>query len=195
MKIAACMTPAVHSIRPEASLSEAASLLWTRDLGVLPVVDEQGLLRGMLTDRDICMAAFTSGRALHQLVVANHMASKVFALMPKDSLATAEKRMAMHQLRRLPVVDEEGKLVGLLSLADLSRSRLNGARIKALLAKISAPRSMRSSPASRSPSSKSPAWAATSNGKRVASQPILGKFERLWRNILPGPLRASRPIE
>ena len=140
MKTAACMTPAVHSIRPEASLSEAASLLWTRDLGVLPVVDEQGLLRGMLTDRDICMAAFTSGRALHQLVVANHMASTVFALMPKDSLATAEKRMAMHQLRRLPVVDEEGKLVGLLSLADLSRSRLNGARIKALLAKISAPR-------------------------------------------------------
>lgn len=140
MKVTACMSKSVHSVRPECTLSEAAKLLWEQDLGVLPVVDAEGMLRGMLTDRDICMAAFTSGRALHQLEVGNHMAKTVFALMPGDTLAAAEKRMAMHQLRRLPVVDEEGRLVGMLTLGDLSRSKLNGARVKALLSKICAPR-------------------------------------------------------
>jgi len=140
MKVSECMSPCVHTVLPAATLSEAASMLWEHDLGALPVVDADGHLCGMLTDRDISMAALTSGRALHQLVVSNHMASTVFAVMAQDALSVAEQRLAMHQLRRLPVVDDEGRLVGILALSDLARSSIPGARIKALLAKICAPR-------------------------------------------------------
>jgi CBS-domain-containing membrane protein len=140
MKVSECMSACVRTVRPAATLSEAATMLWEHDLGAVPVVDADGHLCGMLTDRDISMAALTSGRALHQLVVANHMASTVFAVMAQDALAVAEQRLAMHQLRRLPVVDGEGRLVGIIGLSDLSRSPIPGARIKTLLAKICAPR-------------------------------------------------------
>ncbi|MEY2785783.1 MAG: hypothetical protein RL277_1995 [Planctomycetota bacterium] len=143
MKVSECMSPCVHTVLPAATLSEAASMLWEHDLGALPVVDADGHLCGMLTDRDISMAALTSGRALHQLVVSNHMASTVFAVMAQDALSVAEQRLAMHQLRRLPVVDGEGRLVGIIALSDLARSSIPGARIKALLAKICAPRTQR----------------------------------------------------
>lgn len=140
MKVAACMTTQLHTIQPGASLAEAARLMWEHDLGVLPVVDAQGLLVGMLTDRDVCMAAFTSGAPLHVLVVGKHMATTVFALMPDDSLKVAHERMRMHQLRRLPVVDAQGQLVGMLTLMDLARRAGKGglpvARVHEILTRV-----------------------------------------------------------
>ena len=110
----------VQTCAPEDSLDTAARLLWEADVGVLPVVSG-GRTVGMITDRDICMAAYTQGRPLRELQVSSAMSRRVYGVRPETPLSEATLIMREHQVRRLPVVDQEGKLVGLLSLNDLAR--------------------------------------------------------------------------
>jgi CBS-domain-containing membrane protein len=95
--------------------------MWNHDCGCLPVVDEQRRVIGMITDRDVCMAALTQGRRLDEMLVSSAMSWRVVACSPSDSIVSAEERMRMNQVRRLPVVDEGGRLLGVLSLADVAR--------------------------------------------------------------------------
>lgn len=108
-----------HICHPGDSLAQAAKLLWEGDCGALPVIDGESRVVGMVTDRDICMAAFTRGLPLHSMSVASAMSTEVHAAGPDDSLAHVARIMSKHQVRRVPVV-EGGKLVGLISLADLA---------------------------------------------------------------------------
>jgi CBS domain-containing protein len=101
-------------------LDAAAQKMWDHDCGALPVVNDEGKVTGVITDRDICMAALTQGRALHELLVNVAMAKTVTAIGPHDSLEEAEHRMAKHQVRRLPVVDAAYRPIGVLSLNDLA---------------------------------------------------------------------------
>lgn len=103
------------------NLSQAAQRMWDRDLGALPVVDESGRPIGMLTDRDVCMAAYTRGLALSELSVAGAMSDGVRTCRPNDTLRSLMDAMATHQVRRMPVVDEGGRLVGIATLADIAR--------------------------------------------------------------------------
>jgi CBS-domain-containing membrane protein len=75
----------------------------------------------MLTDRDICMAAYTQGRPLGEIEVASAMAQKVLSCRPTDTISAAMKMLQTNQIHRLPVLDEDGNLVGMLSLADITR--------------------------------------------------------------------------
>lgn len=142
------MTADVHSCRPEEPLSAAARLMWERDCGAVPVVDERVRVVGMITDRDICMATYTQGRPPQDLAVGAVMATTPHACRPEDSLARAEELMSAHQVRRLPVIDDESRLVGILSLADLVRAAASTAstrrptleEVTAPLAAVSAPR-------------------------------------------------------
>jgi CBS-domain-containing membrane protein len=95
--------------------------MWDLDCGCVPVVDATGKVLAMLTDRDVCMAAFTRGLRLWEMTVASAASRHVIAVRPDDTLETAAQRMREHQIRRLPVVDGEGKLVGVLSTNDLVR--------------------------------------------------------------------------
>ena len=95
--------------------------MWEHDCGVVPVVDAEERVLAMLTDRDVCMAAFTQGKPLAELPVSIAASKRVFWVHPHDSVETAERLMRKQQIRRLPVVDERGRLVGLLSLNDLAR--------------------------------------------------------------------------
>jgi CBS domain-containing protein len=101
-------------------LTVAASLMWEHDCGALPVVRDGGELAGMITDRDICMAAFTQGRRLDEILVNTAMANHVISAHPDESLDEIEDQMAAHQVRRLPVVDGDGKPIGILSINDLA---------------------------------------------------------------------------
>ena len=83
-----------------------------------------GRLVGMITDRDICMAAYFAGRALNEMRVADAMTKAVCACNPEDDLAEARSIMRETAVRRLPVIDESERVVGLLSLADLAREAL-----------------------------------------------------------------------
>jgi CBS domain-containing protein len=102
------------------SLNVPAKLMWDHDCGAIPVVDEEGKLAGMVTDRDIGMAAYTQGRPLAEIVVSDVMARHVISAEPDQELGEVEHLMSAHQVRRIPIVDAHGKPVGLLSLNDLA---------------------------------------------------------------------------
>lgn len=99
----------------------AASLMWNHDIGAVPVVDSERRVVGMITDRDVCMAAYTQGKCLADIPVAGVMSTKVVAVGPDDTLASAERMMREAQVRRLPVIDREGRLIGMVSQNDLLR--------------------------------------------------------------------------
>lgn len=103
------------------TLNDAARILWEQDCGVVPVVDEQRRIVGMLTDRDICMAAYTQGRPLAELPVHLAMARAVVRCLPEQDVEAALRIMAEAQVHRLPVVDENERLVGILSMTDVLR--------------------------------------------------------------------------
>ncbi|MBI4516536.1 MAG: CBS domain-containing protein [Deltaproteobacteria bacterium] len=121
MSVAEMMSQDVKTCRPQDTLNSAAHLMWEFDCGCVPVVDSDNHVVGMLTDRDICMAAYTQGALLSELGVASAMSKEVYTCGPQDTPAAAEELMRAHQIRRLPVVDAAGRLVGLVSLNDLAR--------------------------------------------------------------------------
>jgi len=101
------------------TLDIAAKKMWDFDCGVIAVVREDGKLAGMITDRDIAMAAYTQGRPLHDLLVNASMAKHPVAVHADHRLAEIEQVMAEHQVRRVPVVDADNKPIGVISLTDL----------------------------------------------------------------------------
>jgi CBS domain-containing protein len=109
-------------------LDRAAQIMWENDVGVVPVTDDKGRVISVITDRDICMAAYTQGRPLHAIPVATASSRRLFAIHPNDTLEVAEQKMREHQVRRLPVTNGDGRIAGILSLNDLARhtSRRNG---------------------------------------------------------------------
>jgi CBS-domain-containing membrane protein len=112
----------------------------------VPIVDADGVLAGVLTDRDLCMAVYTQGRTLSEIPVAAVMSQKLATCNPDDPLAAAEKTMQASQVHRLPVVDARGALVGVLAMSDLVRTAqarpaaLDGQKVLATFAAIVAPR-------------------------------------------------------
>jgi CBS domain-containing protein len=120
MLIRDIMTAGVESCRRDDSLQFAAKLMWDGDYGCVPVVDDEQRVIGIITDRDICMAALTQGVPLSESRVDSAMAREVTCIRAYDSPALAEAAMQRLGVRRLPVVDQAGILVGLLSLADLA---------------------------------------------------------------------------
>jgi CBS-domain-containing membrane protein len=115
----------VASCRASASLSDAARILWDRDCGCVPIVDADGQLVGMLTDRDICMAAHFRNLPLTEITVADVMSTEPAICRPDDTLADAQRVMSGRQVRRLPVVDGARGLIGILSSNDIVREAAN----------------------------------------------------------------------
>lgn len=116
------MSTRVHSVRTTETLEHAALRMWSSDIGVLPVVDAIGQVVGMLSDRDIAMAAGLRGLRLADLEVESAMSCHVWGCAPDDNLEDAEASMREHQVRRLPVIDNAEHLVGIVSLTDLARA-------------------------------------------------------------------------
>jgi CBS domain-containing protein len=121
MKLAELMMRTVYICRPDDSLAVAAGLLWDHDVGWAPVVDPDGHVLGLITDRDICMATYTRDAAPSKIEVASVMSRQVFSCSPDEALIDAEEVMREHRVRRVPVVDAGGTLVGVLSLNDLAQ--------------------------------------------------------------------------
>jgi CBS domain-containing protein len=105
--------------------------MWIYDCGSIPVCSSEKPLEpvGVVTDRDICMCALLNDKPLRELWVAEAMAKHVLACRPSDSLGTAEKIMRTSHVRRLPVIDEQRSLVGMISLADLAREAAHEQRL------------------------------------------------------------------
>ena len=123
MKVADVMTRRVHRCLPTHTADTVMRTLWEQDLGALPVVDDAGRPIAMITDRDIAVATYTQGRPPSQIAVRSAMSAEVITAHVSDSLLSAERTMREHQLRRLPVVDESTRLVGVISLYDIARAQ------------------------------------------------------------------------
>lgn len=118
MKIRDVMTPDVRTIAPSASIQEAARIMSETDVGVLPVAESDRLV-GMLTDRDIAVRAVAAGLDPNT-AVREAMSLEIKYCFEDDDVDAVCENMADQQLRRLPVVDNDKNLVGIVSLADLA---------------------------------------------------------------------------
>jgi len=121
LKIKELMTLDVHCCHPGDTLERAAELMWQHDCGCVPVVDDRSRVVGMITDRDVCMAAYTRGVPLSQALVADAMSREVYTCSGDQPVGVAEKLMQTQQVRRVVVTEPDGRLVGLLSMADIAR--------------------------------------------------------------------------
>ena len=123
MKVEQIMTKRVATCTPGDTLNEAARIMWERDCGIVPIVEDGANRRvaGVLTDRDVCMAAYTRGQALSQIRVGDVMCSDVASCRASEDVREAEQTMRRSQVHRLPVVDDANQLLGVISLADIAR--------------------------------------------------------------------------
>lgn len=120
MKVEKLMSTNIKTCSPHQTLADAAEIMWKHDCGCVPVVDANGRVAGMLTDRDICMSAYLKGTLLHTIPIQEAMSQHVLSCRPNDSIETAEALMRRAQVRRLPVSDASGRLLGVLSLNDIA---------------------------------------------------------------------------
>ncbi len=112
------MTTGVQTLAPNATVGDAARMMRDGDFGLVPVVDA-GKLIGTVTDRDIAIRAVAAGRG-HEAAVRSVMSDGVVAVREHDDIERATDLMKKHQVRRLPVLDAQGVLVGILSLGDVA---------------------------------------------------------------------------
>ncbi len=126
MKAKQLMATDVGACAPENDLAIAAAVMWTHDCGFVPVVDSQGAVSGVITDRDICRAVASKHRTLEHIAAREAMSHPVFACSPDDDVTTALATMATHRVRRLPVLDEAGHLRGVLSIDDVVMAPTGG---------------------------------------------------------------------
>jgi len=119
MQVKEIMTPHPKFCRVDNNLAEAAELLWSNNCGALPVMDEQGKVIGMITDRDICIALGTRNRLPSEMEVGEVVAWRLFGCSPGDEIHAALATMKAEKVRRLAVLND-GTLEGILSLNDIA---------------------------------------------------------------------------
>lgn len=156
MKVEQLMTREVKVCNEADTLNRAAQLMWDSDCGCIPVISANGdgRLIGVVTDRDIAIAAYMQGKQLWAIPVGTAMAHEVIACHANDGVSQAEALMRDNRVRRLPVIDRNERLVGILSLNDIAleaqreaatgkRAEVTGEAVSETLASICQPRSPR----------------------------------------------------
>ncbi len=114
------MTVNPTTIEPSTTAAEAARIMKTEDVGSLPIMESDRLV-GVVTDRDLAIRLLAEGKG-GETAVGEIASRDVVTVDPEQSLDEAARLMAEHQLRRLPVCEEDGKLVGILAQADIAES-------------------------------------------------------------------------
>jgi CBS domain-containing protein len=118
MKVQEIMTSDAQCCGPDTNLAAAAKMMWDSDCGALPVLNVQGQVMSMITDRDICMAAATKNRLASDITVWETVSGKAHTCLLSDDVHTALDIMKRERVRRLPVVDEDGVLQGIVAMND-----------------------------------------------------------------------------
>ncbi len=114
------MTPNPRSVESSASVVEAARIMRDEDVGIVPVVEGDRLV-GTVTDRDIAIRVVAEGRNPEPTTAGEIASRELVTIDPQQDLDEALRLMARHQVRRLPVVEEDGKLVGVVAQADIAK--------------------------------------------------------------------------
>lgn len=119
MKVRQIMTSDIESCGLTTTLTQVSKLMWSAACGAIPVVDTRGMVVGIITDRDVSMALVSSGRRPSTILAREAMTSRVETCGPDDDVMTALVKMKTFKVRRLPVVGEDGRLLGILSIDDV----------------------------------------------------------------------------
>ena len=119
MTVKDLMTSDVKSCHPETDLATAAKIMWDCDCGIVPVVNAEQRVLGLITDRDVCIAAATRAMIPANIRVREVMSGDVHACSQDDDVRTALNTLKERRVRRLPVVDQQNRLVGIISMNDL----------------------------------------------------------------------------
>jgi CBS domain-containing protein len=120
MKLKTLMVKEVIACAPHTNLEEAGRLMWDHDCGAIPVLDDEGHPVGIVTDRDIAMSAVLNHKPLWDISAGEVIGSReVFTCHANDDIQAALAVMQSQHIRRMPVVDGDGRLLGLLSIDDI----------------------------------------------------------------------------
>ncbi|HWP55163.1 MAG TPA: CBS domain-containing protein [Pyrinomonadaceae bacterium] len=119
MKVREVMTPDAKAIWITESLADAAKEMWENDCGALPIIKDGRKVVGMITDRDICMASAMRDRNPSGISVEEVMNTTVYAAEAEEDVEQALQTMREHRIRRLPVLNLEGELQGIVSMNDI----------------------------------------------------------------------------
>jgi CBS domain-containing protein len=120
MKVKEVMTSDVKSCSLDTNLAAAAKIMWESDCGAVPVTDNGGKVVGVITDRDICIAGATRDRTEGEIPVREVISKTLYACTPGDDVRAALDMMKTEQVRRLPVVGQDGRLTGIVSIHDIA---------------------------------------------------------------------------
>ena len=131
MKVSDIMTKAPACCAPATNLGSAVEILWNGNCGILPVVDTHGRVVSVITDRDICIALGTGNRLPGEVTVGDVASWRAICCGADEDIRSAVATMAEAKVRRLPVVDADGKIEGLLSIDDVVDRADRKARVKA----------------------------------------------------------------
>jgi CBS domain-containing protein len=138
MKIQDVMTRNPRSVSPQSTAREAAQLMKTEDVGIVPVVEGSQLV-GVVTDRDLAVRLVAEGRGGDTTVRDVMSSDRLATCRPDEDLDRAMETMASEQLRRIPIVDERGALVGIVAQADVVRKAKNDRKAEETVERISEP--------------------------------------------------------
>lgn len=122
------MNPEVTTCGPDTTLESAAMLMWNGDCGTVAVVDDDGKAVGIITDRDICMAVAFQHKLASEIKVRETMSRRLFTCHPESDIMSALKVMSFQKVRRLPVTDDTGQVLGIISIEDLIARAERGRR-------------------------------------------------------------------
>lgn len=125
MKARDIMSEPVRTCEPATDLATVARIMWDHDCGFVPVVDASGAVAGVVTDRDICIATATRRLLPEQLSAAQVMTAPIHACLADDSVNDVLAMMKQRRIRRVPVIDRTGRVLGVISLNDLVLASTN----------------------------------------------------------------------
>jgi CBS domain-containing protein len=152
MQVQEIMTAAVECCTPEDTAQKSAEIMKSADTGVVPVLaaENNPKVLGIVTDRDLCLSVVATGRNPREVQVRECMSARIVACHPEDDVRHIAGMMADNQVRRMPVVDHDGGIIGIVSLADITREGTLEGKSAEALREISEPSGQASKPRERS---------------------------------------------
>ncbi len=122
MKVKDCMCKEVCYLKPETTIVDTAKLMNDQHIGVVPICDEEKRVLGMVTDRDIVLRGVANGKDINSTPICEIMTTNKCTCMEEDDICDAQEKMEEKQIRRIIVADENNKIVGILTLGNMSQN-------------------------------------------------------------------------
>ena len=122
MKVKDCMCDDVCCVKPNAKVQEVAKLMAQNHIGCVPVCDNNDCICGIVKDRDVLLRCVACDKDIHQTPVSDIMSCNVYTCQENDEMSNAESKMGQQQIRRLPVCDNQNRIVGILTMGDIAQN-------------------------------------------------------------------------